>query len=414
MAGEKGCGKVEQQFIEALGDACLVVSPEGRIIAANSLAGAMYLRDRDELAGRLVTELCPESEGDAVLAEIASCNGRPRSFHAVQRRGGGETFVGSFSAKACHSADHHVLLLVRETQDATDTREQDLTLRTMMLNHVTDGIVCHTVEGELLFANRTALNSWGVADLCEARALGPFGWVSDEMRDRTANLIKEMRRKGESRFESHGTGPDGRSAHYEIHSVVIESADGEYVLSSVRDISERLETQEMMRYLAYHDQLTGLANRVLLDTELAHAVGISDRYGDIVGVIFLDLNDFKPINDTYGHAAGDDVLREVANRIAGLVRETDTVARPGGDEFVVLLPRLTDVSDLPGIARALVDEIGQPIQAGDTPVTVNASVGLAVHRPGEDAASLLTRADLAMYRSREDDIPGWELFEETL
>lgn len=397
------------RFIESLGDACLVVTVDGDVVAANARADVLYLRPAGTLAGTPIAELCPESERDAVMAEIASCNGKPRSFRAIQVDGEGGRFVGEFSAKACHDADEPcVVLVVRRAAENDVACEGDLTLRTLMLNHITDGIVCHTLDGDLLFANRAALANWGVETLADARRLGRFGWVSDSQRENVHATMQRMVEDGEARFESHGLAPSGEVVHLEIHSTVVDNHGERLVVSSVRDITDRMETEEMMRYLAYHDMLTGLANRVLLESELAHAISMSDRHGDHVGVIFLDLNDFKPVNDTYGHAIGDHVLREVADRLAGAVRESDTVARPGGDEFVVLLPRVSAPDALPEITHKLVAEIARPIAIGQTTVTVNASAGFAMHVPGEDAETLLTRADLEMYRSRESGVAGWE------
>lgn len=399
------------RFIASLGDACLVVSTEGRVLAANALAEGLYGHGPGALLGMRITDLCPHSERDALIAEIASCNGKPRTFRAVQLDSAGASFVGEFSAKACHDLDEECVVLLVRRQAASDLScEVDLTLRTLMLNHVTDGIVCHTLDGDLIFANRAALATWGVESLAEARKLGRFGWVAEGQRKNVAATLERMLTEGEARFESHGVAPSGRTVHLEIHSTVVENAGERLILSSVRDITDRIEAEETMRYLAYHDMLTGLANRVMLETELASALLQSDRHGDLVGVVFLDLNDFKPVNDTYGHAIGDHVLREVADRLAGSVRQTDTVARPGGDEFVVVLPRLSAPEDLPDIAAKLASEVAKPISIGTTTVSVSASVGIALHVPGEDAETLLTRADLAMYASREHEIPGWEMF----
>lgn len=279
-----------------------------------------------------------------------------------------------------------------------------------LLDNAVDSVVAHTLEGDLLYANRAACEQWGCSfdDMC---VRGPFAWVPQEQRPLIAARIDALRTSGDARFESTGTVADGRDVCYEVHSRLVETSTGPMVLSSMRDIGERIQTEEMVRYLAYHDTLTGLANRTLLGQELAHALAYADRHDDIVGVVFIDLNDFKPVNDTFGHAIGDHVLREVADRISGCVRETDTVARVGGDEFVVLLPRLGDARHLPAVARKLSEAIEQPMTVNDVPLGVTSSVGLALHERGEDADTLLTRADLAMYGSREIGVPGWDLFE---
>lgn len=396
---------------DAVGDACLIVDPEGVILAANGVAAIMYQCDQPQLVGRNVVDLCIPEETNGVLGEIAVCNGRPRAFRALQQRADGTTFLGEFSAKSCHDAgEDGVLLLIRENSSAERPLIQDLTLRTLMLNHVSDGLVCHTPDGRLLFANKSALHTWGVSDLKAARALGPFGWVAEEQREHLSSLMERMIAEGELRFESHGKSPSGGQMHLEIHSTVIDSPDGVYIVSATRNITERIATEEMVRYLAYHDTLTGLGNRVLLESDLEHAISVSQRADDCVGVIYLDLDNFKPVNDTYGHAIGDAVLREVANRLAESVREGDTVTRPGGDEFVVIIPRLKQPQDLTVIAHKLADRVAEPMLIDGIEIRVRASVGLAVHELGENAEDVMIRADLAMYGSRHIGEAGWKTF----
>lgn len=403
----------EQRLVESLGDACLVVDPDGTILAANEIAGELYERAADDLAGLSIAALCSPEEVEGVLAEIHVCNGRPRSFRALQHKATGGSFVGDFSAKSQHHAGSaSILLVVRDAGGLERPLVHDLTLRTMMLDHVSDGLVCHTLDGQLLFANRAALDSWGLHTMKEARALGPFGWVAEEAREQLASLMERMEQDGELRFESHGHSPTGKPLDLEIDSTVINGPDGVFVVSATRDISERMATEEMVRYLAYHDTLTGLANRVLLESDLEHAIAIAKRENDSIGVVFMDLDGFKPVNDTYGHSVGDGVLREVANRLAECLREGDTIARPGGDEFVVVIPRLKDRQGLATIARKLVERIAEPMSIDGIDVQVSASVGLAIHHPGENAEDLITRADLAMYGSRYLHRPGWETFVE--
>lgn len=390
------------RFIESLGDACFVVDAAHVVVAANAPAERLYARPLQEMIGSPVTALAPPEERDGLLAQIASCNGSPRQFRAVQATASGSQFVGEFTAKSCHlGAPGTVFLLVREACSDDSRLIDDLALGTLMLNHVRDGMVCHTLDGELVFANRAALDSWGILSLEDAQRLGPFGWVSTEARDQVKATMKTLRRDRHARFESHGQTPGGIEAHVEISAALVESVHGDVVVSSVRDITERLEAEEMVRYLAYHDMLTGLANRVLLESDLAHAIGNSDRHEDLLGVIFIDLNDFKPVNDTHGHMVGDQVLREVADRLVGAIRESDTVARTGGDEFVVVLPRLSAPDALDVVARKLTAEIARPMRIDGVEIVVTASLGSALHKPGEDAESVLTRADHAMYQARD-------------
>jgi diguanylate cyclase (GGDEF)-like protein/PAS domain S-box-containing protein len=315
----------------------------------------------------------------------------------------GSGFLGEYTATR-HHVEHEdrdvLILVVRELQESLEACTLDLELHHLLLEHTLDGIIAHTFDGDLLFANSAATDSWNMS-IAEVNARGPWGWVSPEVRSQLAHRMNQIIEHGQARFESHRTMPDGSVLHQEIHARAVERRRGRIVVSVSRDITERVQAEEMVRHLAYHDMLTGLANRVLLDQELAHAIASSDRHGDLVGVVFIDLDDFKPINDTYGHIIGDQVLREVAHRLTSCVREYDTVARLGGDEFVVLLPRLVDEDALDAVAHKLADAIAEPFVIVNDHICVTGSLGLALRRQGEDAAALLTRADHIMYSTRE-------------
>ncbi len=392
-------------LIDSLGDACVVIGADGCVTAANDAAAVLYAHAREDLLGRTLGDLCVD---DTSAAQVTSCNGSSHSFRARQRRSDGTVFDADITARRAHSLDAgHVMMVVRERESSPCCDE--LLLRSLLLDNVVDAVVAHTLDGRLLYANRAALDMWHADDVASINAAGLWGWVPPEQRERVAERIERLKTERSARFESHGTRGGGLPSYAEVHARLIDTADGPVAVSVIRDIADRMATEEMVRYLAYHDTLTGLANRTMLGTELAHAISASERHGDLVGLIFIDLDNFKPINDTHGHAIGDDALREVANRLAGAVRETDTVARLGGDEFVVLLPRLRVASDLPDIARKLAKEICRPMELGPAMVTLDLSVGLAVRQPGEDADSFMIRADLAMYESRETGVPGWEL-----
>jgi diguanylate cyclase (GGDEF)-like protein len=170
----------------------------------------------------------------------------------------------------------------------------------------------------------------------------------------------------------------------------------------------RLRGEERVRHDAVHDPLTGLANRTLLRDRLEHALGRSERENGATGVLFIDLDNFKRINDAYGHAAGDAVLTELANRLRTAVRPGDTVARLGGDEFVVVCEQVDEESAL-AVGRRLLDAIRLPLTAGGAQHTLAASIGIAL---GQSApASLLGDADAAAYRAKAAGRGRVELFD---
>jgi len=168
---------------------------------------------------------------------------------------------------------------------------------------------------------------------------------------------------------------------------------------SVRDITERKRLEAELERLALHDSLTGLANRVLLRSHLEVATSKRNQPNH-VAVLLLDLDGFKEVNDTHGHAVGDEVLRLVAERLQALTRPSDTLARTGGDEFVLLCPD-TDLAGAVAIAERIVDRLGRPFAVGDVRVTVGASVGVAHHEGQvDDPDWLMIEADHAMYTAK--------------
>jgi diguanylate cyclase (GGDEF)-like protein len=162
----------------------------------------------------------------------------------------------------------------------------------------------------------------------------------------------------------------------------------------------RLERARRAAHEALYDPLTGLANRMLFGDRLRHALAVADRRRETLVVLFVDLDDFKTVNDSLGHAAGDELLTRTAERVVTAARSSDTVARLGGDEFAFLLER-TSEEGAERFASRLVEALGEPIQVGGRTVTMNATVGCAVSLPGEtDADELLRNADLALYAGK--------------
>lgn len=173
------------------------------------------------------------------------------------------------------------------------------------------------------------------------------------------------------------------------------------VITLAQDVTAGLVAEAQLRYLAHHDELTGLANRALFHDRLLHAVAEARRNGSFVGVMLLDVDNFKVVNDSLGHEAGDAVLREVAARVRACMRETDTLARFGGDEFALLAPGMESPPNALALARKILDAFDPPFVVEDREVFLSASIGMAFHPlDGQDIEGLLKNADAAMHHAK--------------
>lgn len=186
------------------------------------------------------------------------------------------------------------------------------------------------------------------------------------------------------------------------HEKMLEKRVAERTEELQRTNRKLQDNEQQLREMAHHDPLTGLANRLLLDIRLEHALKTAARKGDGVAVLLLDVDDFKPVNDRYGHAVGDELLIELARRMERAVRQTDTVARLGGDEFIILLESINDPEVVQPVIDKLINAIQLPVQTQvGVAVQVGVSIGYTVSTPGEtDRNALINRADHSMYEAK--------------
>ena len=183
------------------------------------------------------------------------------------------------------------------------------------------------------------------------------------------------------------------------------------LVMTVRDVTERAILEEHLRHQALHDPLTGLANRALFRDRVTHALARAHRSRERIAVVFLDLDDFKEINDSLGHAAGDAVIIQMGSRLRTTLRESDTAARLGGDEFAILLESVRDERELLEITQRLSDALARPMLVEGREVDLRASIGIAEVQPGDSAEDLLRNADVAMYHAKSQGKACIVLFE---
>ncbi len=229
--------------------------------------------------------------------------------------------------------------------------------------------------------------------------------IHPDDRERCNALHRAALERGESFANEYRlVGHDGQLLWIAARGVPMREASGRVhrMIGVSQDITERKRQEEEVRFLAYHDSLTGMPNRRLLDDRLKQAVYLAQRRGTKVAAMLIDLDDFKQVNDSVGHRAGDAVLREVAQRLAGCVRKADTLARHGGDEFVVVIPDLQLEADCQIVAEKILHALTPGFQADGRHFNLGASIGISIF-PSDagDSDALLRNADAAMYRAKQ-------------
>ena len=281
-----------------------------------------------------------------------------------------------------------------------------------------DAIFIADLEGNFISINPAAERLIGYTSE-EATRLGVFDLIVPEDTKRAAGILAERLAGGpEDRLVELGlVCKDGHRVAVEISSrIVVENGVPVYLQGIVRDVTERNALQEQLRYQAFHDTLTRLPNRALVLDRAQQMLARGRRQLSPVAVLYLDIDGLKDVNDTFGHTAGDALLKAVAARLSGVVREGDTVGRMSGDEFVVLLDSDPPAASPFLVAQRILDVLRQPIDlngAGIRPVSITASVGIAVGQRSS-AGELLRDADIALYRAKESGRDRYQLFEPSM
>ncbi len=284
-----------------------------------------------------------------------------------------------------------------------------------ILRSVAEGIIALSEHGGVESANPAAERMFGfgpgemIGVPCDSLFGGGDGESGDDPLSSClagqggGSLARPVERLGRRR--------DGGVFPMEIAVSELRQGRQRLFTAVLRDISERKENEERIRRLAHHDHLTGLPNRNLLNDRMNHALARARRHGGRMAVLYVDLDHFKPINDTLGHMAGDMVLKEVAARLTDCVRSSDTVARVGGDEFVLVIEEIARPGEAARVARKIVDVLTAPIAVGKTECTISASIGVAVFPDdGLTIDEVSKAADAAMYRIKHSSRNGYRFF----
>ena len=302
------------------------------------------------------------------------------------------------------------------TQRSADKAASDAASRARFaafLQHASDVVTVLDANGVITYQSPSATRVFGY-DPTDLLGTELKGLVHGEDRRRVFEAVIEAAAEGRtcSVVEARVRHADGSWRHTETAvSSLLDDPEVQGVILNTRDITERKELEAALSHQAFHDSLTKLPNRALLKDRVDHAAARAQRRQRALAVLLLDLDGFKAVNDTLGHAAGDTLLTAVADRLLDCVRPTDTCARLGGDEFAVLLEDLASPNDWQVVANRMLESLREPFHLDGKDMFVRASIGVATRgEGGEGADELLRNADVAMYMAKSQGKNRFELF----
>lgn len=278
-----------------------------------------------------------------------------------------------------------------------------------------DAIYIAAYDGRLVDANEAFLNLF----MLRREDLGRINAKDAYIHKDDAKKFKhEIMEKGYIRDFEVGLKKSDGTAMDCLLSVVSKKGDDGRVAEFhgiVRDVTNLKKAQEMIKYMAFHDPLTGLPNRALFNDRLNMCIARAKRGGKRVAVLMLDIDRFKSVNDVFGHDAGDKLLKAVAERLNDALRKSDTIARMGGDEFIIIVPEMTKVSDATVVAEKIVEIFNSPFLCDGLSLKSSTSIGVAMHpEDGDSSEALIRCADIAMYRAKTEGGNGFFVYDPTM
>ncbi len=395
----------------------VVMDIAGRVEFCNQGFVRMTGFTLDDIVGEKQHPWNPTDSTDSIYRSLLlSTHLGPDHWHGEMRnqRKDGSVYWERQVVSTLHDTDGQRTHLIVVKEDISDQRkrhsdfEQARLLHEQALASSSNGIMITRSDADdhsIVYVNPAFERITGYS---ASEVMGKEGrfLVRDDLAQPDLEEIRAaLREKREGQATLRNYRKDGSLFWNELHIAPVRDLTGAattHFVSVINDISERVRYQQALEHQANHDSLTGLANRNLLRDRIEQAIAWAKRNGHVIGVMLLDLDHFKLVNDASGHSAGDALLQEVAHRLLSSVRETDTVARLGGDEFVIILTDLPQADDVDQIAEKILSTLARPIEVMGRDVFVTASIGVSIYpRDGDHGEILLRYADMAMYRVKE-------------
>ena len=418
--------KSERDFANAVMDTVgalvVVVDELGHIVRFNRACEIATGYRFEEVRGRRVWDfLLRESERTAVqgIFSRVKADALPNRYENYWVTRDGQEILISWSNTSIRDDAGNLRYGIATGIDITQRRQAEGALRKLSsaMEQTTSGVVILDAYGLIEYANPAyaALSGREIGELIGRPA--PFLGTPDMATPEQSRIWKHMLAgktwRGELKRERDGGRPSW--ALVTVSPVRSPQQEGNHFAALVEDVTELKRTQENLEHLASFDTLTNLPNRRLFLDRLELAIKHAHRHSQRIALLYLDLDNFKRVNDSLGHDVGDQLLCEVAQRLTACLREEDTVARLGGDEFVVLLQEVDDALEAEIVASKILDRLSQPVRSSGHEVVISASIGITLAPDdARDPGTLLRNADMAMYRAKGHGRGSFEYFEDSM
>ena len=384
---------------------------QGNILFSNAAHDTLFGYAPGELRGRNISMLLADpKEGQAIgsyLAYLAEQQPPPEPYFSADRKQDGSVIQIQVDWNYNFDANGRVVGFISIISDITAKRliEDQLRQAAAVFQSTSEAVMVTDAEARVSAVNAafTAITGYAQEEvLGKTPKVLRSGRHDDEFHDDMWRTIKE---EGRWRGEIWNRRKNGEV--FPVWQAVSTIKDDEgkvsHYVSVFSDISSIKQTQEQLNYLAYHDPLTDLPNRLLFNDRLTHAMERAARAQCQLAVLFIDLDNFKNVNDSLGHPVGDELLIKVASRLRNLSRKDDTVARLSGDEFVIVLENIHDAQDTVVLAQKLIEAFQEPFLVRGHELHVTLSIGVSVYpRDGSNVQTLVRNADAALYRAKEE------------
>lgn len=395
---------------------------EGRLLEVNGVYGRMLGYEPTEMLGMRVSQFTHPEDSAQELDFLAAIARGERDTYQMEKRyisRDGREFWVELSVGCQRDPEGRPLHLIGVVSDITERKRDQAALRLMgeVFRQAGEAILVTDHDNRIVMVNQafTALTGYAPEEvLGKNPRLLSAGRTS---RETYRKMWVALHQRGHWQGEVWDRRKDGGVYPKLLSISVLKDARGRVThhIASFTDISEHKEAEDRIRYLALHDTLTGLPNRLSLQERLSQALQTAERRREMLGVIFVDLDRFKLINDTLGHHAGDAMLIQLGRRLQQNVRSNDVVARLGGDEFVVVVTGADDVDTVLAVAEKLLEALRQPYQIEGQLLHTTPSLGLSFYpRDGKDVESLMRNADVAMYHAKSRGRNGLQCYEPAL